>query len=43
MSPFLGNRGTKLYKLEDENMVRKFIERGADKENMRESGNIEQF
>ena len=27
MSLFLGNRGTKLYKLEDENMVSKFIKR----------------
>ena len=43
MNPFLGNRGTKLYKLEDENMVSKFIERGANKENMWEHGNIRQF
>ena len=34
ISLFLGNRGTKLYKLEDENMVSKFIEREANKENM---------
>ena len=40
MNPFLGNWGTKLYKLEDENMVSKFIERGANKENMWEHGNI---
>ena len=43
MSPFLGNSGTKLYKLEDENMVSKFIEKGANKENMWEHGNIGQF
>ena len=43
MNPFLGNRGTKLYKLEDENMVSKFIERGTNKENMWEHGTIGQF
>jgi len=31
---FLGNRGTRLYKLEDENMVNTFIKRGTNKENV---------
>ena len=43
MSLFLGNRGTKLYKLEDENIVSKFVTRGINKENVREHGNIGQF
>ena len=43
MSLFLGNRGTKLYKLEDENIVSKFITRGINTENVREHGNIGQF
>ena len=43
ISLFLGNRGTKLYKLEDENIVSKFIIRGANTENVREHGNIGQF
>ena len=43
MSLFLGNRGTKLYKLEDVNMVSKFIKRGTNKENVWEHGNIGQF
>ena len=34
------NIGTKLYKLEDENMVGRFIKRGTNKENVREQGNI---
>ena len=40
---FLGKRGTKLYKLEDENMVSKFIKRGTIKENVWEYGNIGEF
>ena len=43
MSLFLGNRGTKLYKLEDRNMVSKFIKRGTNKENVWENGNIGKF
>ena len=43
MSLFLGNRGTKLYKLEDENIASKFIKRRTNKENMWEHGNIAQF
>ena len=43
MSLFIGNRGTKLYKLEDENMVSKFIRRGTNKENVWEDGNMGQF
>ena len=43
MSVFLGNRGTKLYKLEDENIASKFIKRGTNKENVWEHGNIGQF
>ena len=43
MSLLLENRGTKLYKLEDLNMVSKFIKRGTNKENVWEDGNIEQF
>ena len=34
MSLILGNRGTKLYKLEDENIASKFIKRGTNKENV---------
>ena len=34
----LGNRGTKLYKLEDENIASKFIKRGTNKENVWEHG-----
>ena len=43
ISLFLGNRGTKLNKLEDENIVSKFLIRGANTENAREHGNIGQF
>ena len=43
VSLFLGNRGTKLYKLEDENIASKFIKRGTNKENVSEHGNIGQF
>ena len=43
MSLFLGNRGTKLNKLEGENMVSKVIKRGTNKENVWEHGNIGQF
>ena len=39
MSLFLGNRGTKLYKLEDKNIASKFIRRGKNKENVWEQGN----
>ena len=38
-----GNRGTKLYKLEEEKLVSKFITRGTNTENVREHGNIRQF
>ena len=34
MSPFLGNRGTKLYKLDEENIVSKFMKRGTNYENV---------
>ena len=40
MRLFLGNRGTKLYKVEDENIVSKFIKRGTNKENVWQHGNI---
>ena len=43
MSVFLGKRGTKLYKLEDENIASKFIKRAKNKENVWEHGNIGQF
>ena len=43
VSIFLGNRGTKLYKLEDENIASKFIKRAKNKENVWEHGNIGQF
>lgn len=43
MSPFFGNRGTKLYKCEDKNIVSKFIKRGTNYKNMWEHGNIGQF
>ena len=43
MSLFLGNGGKKLYKLEDETMVSKFIQRGTNKENVWEHGNVAQF
>ena len=43
MSLFFGNRGTKLYKLDEENIVSKFIKRGTNTENVRERGNIGQF
>ena len=43
MNLFLGNRGTKLYKLGDENKVSKFIKGGTNKENVWEDGNIGQF
>ena len=39
MSLFLGNRGTKLYKLDDEKIVSKFIKQGTTKENLWEHGN----
>ena len=42
MSLILGNKGTKLYKLEDENIASKFIKRGANKENVWEHGNVGQ-
>lgn len=41
MSLFYGNRGTKLNKLEDENMANKFIKKG--KENVWGHGKIGQF
>ena len=40
---FLGNWGTRLYKLEDENMVNTFIKRGTNKENVSQYGSIGQF
>jgi len=40
MSTVFGNRGTKLYKLEDENILSKFIKRGTNHENVWEHGNI---
>ena len=43
MSLILGNTGTKLYKLEEENIVSKFINRGTNTENVGEHGNIGQF
>ena len=43
MSLFLGNRSTKLYKLEDENMVSKFIKWRKNKENEWEHRSIGQF
>ena len=43
MSPFFGNRGTKLHKLEDKNIVSKLIRRGTNYENVWEHGNIGQF
>ena len=43
MSVVLGNRGTKLYKLEDENIAGKFIKRGTNEENVWEFWNIGQF
>ena len=43
MSVFLGNRGTKLYKLKDEKIASKFIKRGTNKKNVWEHGNIGQF
>ena len=43
MNLFLGNRGTKLFKLEDQNIASKFIKRGTNKENVWEHGNIGQF
>ena len=43
MNPFIGSRGTKLYKLEDENKVSKFIRRRPNTENVWENGNIGQF
>ena len=42
MSLILGNKGTKLYKLEDENIASKFIKRGTNKENVWEYGNVGQ-
>ena len=43
MNPFLGSRGTKLYKLEDENNVSKFMRRKPNTEKVWEHGNIGQF
>ena len=43
MNLFLGIRETKLYKLEGENIVIKFMKRGTNKENAWEHGNIRQF
>ena len=43
MNPFLGAGETKLYKLEDENNVSKFIKRRPNSENVREHGSIGQF
>ena len=43
MNLFWGNRGTKLYKLEDEKMVSQFIKRRTNKENVWEHRNIGQF
>ena len=43
MNLFLGSRETKLYKLEGENILIKFIKRGTNKENVWEHGNIRQF
>ena len=43
MSVFLGNKGTKPYKLEDKNIASKFIKRGTNKENVWEYENIGQF
>ena len=40
MSLFLGNKGTKCYKLEDENIASKFIKRGTNKENVWEHRTI---
>ena len=40
MNTFFGNRGTKLYKLEDKNILSKFIKRGTNHENVWEHGNI---
>ena len=34
MSLFVGNRGAKLYKSEDENIISKFITRGTNKGNV---------
>ena len=42
-SPFFGNRGTKLYKIEDENTVNKFIKMGTYYENVWKYWNIGQF
>ena len=43
MNLVLGSRETKLYKLEGENIVIKFMKRGTNKENVWEHGNIRQF
>ena len=43
MSLLLGNKGTKLYKLENEKTVSKFIKRGTTKENVWEHRNMGQF
>ena len=43
MSLFWGNRGTKLYKIEEEKIVSKFIKRGTNAENVQEHGNIRKF
>ena len=42
-SLFSGNRRTKLKKLEEENIVSKFIKRGMNTENVWEHGNMGQF
>lgn len=43
MSLFLGKRVTKPCKLEDRNMVSKFIEKGTSKEKVWKHGNVGQF
>jgi len=43
MSLFLGNRGTKPYKLDDEKKVSQIIKRGTNKENVWEHGNKGEF
>ena len=41
--PTFRNRGPKLYKLVNENMVSKFVKRGTNKENVWKNENIGQF
>ena len=43
MNLFLGSGETKLYKLEGENIVIKFMKSGANKESVWEHRNIRQF